>query len=995
MHNNSNPSKKFSFNLQIKKHWLWLLILSICYNVDTSAQIAIDDIDLDGFVHTELFNTLSGSGTNNTWTNKETLTEWYAASSSGGNEQYFTTYRATITGTNANLYSFGSDASDRALGSITTDLLDDIVFGIHFQNTSGVDINSIKLSFRAEHWWRCGEKFLGHQRIKVSYAIDNDIDLTPEGLFNDNNFIDVPEAHLISIDTSRYDMVLNGNAQSATIMVTIPLFIPDGSEFFLRFYDENMVGVDVGLAVDDLSITFLNQTEPRIQVTSDYLVPSYIDMGIVADIPDPDNSPIYLIPDAGDNTAWQQVLQHFYANNLDAIDASAYGYVVTEFTDPVGRPYTVLRKQNHSPYYWGTYINVIGASNKIFIQAPHAADDLMTGTQAGVVMFGTEAKGLMISGISRCSADENLTACFGETSVCSDNDTDELFRKSDVAHDVESIFHMATTLLADQNQSMVFVQLHGFEQEDGDPDLIISSGTINGQLKSVPDYPVMLRENLQNANSNLTFEISHLNFFTKLGAQTNVQGRYLNVYQDDICDDGDEPTSVTNRFLHIEQSFHYRKYPGNYNQVSTALNQTIDNNGYIRHISIYDPAPELNVYQENFINLHAPGLIHTWGNNLHVLGWYAVHEDIEDPNEIVYPVNIQDGLFSTYGLNNSPSPGGLYVFGDINDSALGSFSTTAATKNIAYGALFKNESYTTLYQMTLSYNSEQWRAVPNQTQRVQFGYAIGNNLDVSPAGILYGGFTNELQGDMVAQDGLTMGLSQWRNGNDFSTHIEFTVPIILNHNEEIFIRFFDADVISQSDEVMALDDFSISFSADSPPMPVDWLYFNITKKNGRPLLQWGADKEEECKTYEVLRSDNGKDFESMATLPCKGLALKNQYEYTDYSSLWQRTVYYKIAQYDENGEVTYSPVKSFNPTVASKPNVYYKNGELIVDADKEAKLQSVAVMDFMGRTVCKDTPTIENNSHYTMACHLPANQLLIVQLVFDSNTYVTHMRTGN
>jgi hypothetical protein len=176
-------------------------------------------------------------------------------------------------------------------------------------------------------------------------------------------------------------------------------------------------------------------------------------------------------------------------------------------------------------------------------------------------------------------------------------------------------------------------------------------------------------------------------------------------------------------------------------------------------------------------------------------------------------------------------------------------------------------------------------------------------------------------------------------------------------------------------------------------LPVEWRYFTITKKNGKPFLQWSADKEEKCLSYEVLRSSDGKNFEAIAEMPCQGDAIDNDYEFEDVSPIWHRIYYYKIAQYDVDGEFTYSPVKAFNATSPSEPEVFYKNAQLIVKTDREIKLRSVSVFDFTGRTLCRQFAD-EHDGYYTIDCQLTSNQLVIIQMTFDSFTHSTYMRMG-
>jgi hypothetical protein len=941
------------------------LLLFCCSNFHAFSQISISP---GNTVYNQYFNTLGTVDA--VWLNNVTLPGWYAAKETGG---YVDEYRSSSIATTNGIYSYGN-GSERALGSLTTSDSDDIVYGALFSNETGQTINSITLSFKVEHWHRGAATRPRHQRVKVSYAAANSVDISEDNLFDNDNFIDIPEAYLISIDTTTLvDVGLNGNDISALITVTFPVTLQNNWQFFLRFYDDNTPTFDMGLAVDDLSITFSTTIVPRIVANSGYTIFSYLDMGIIYDIPEQTFG--YLTPVADDLIAWQQILQNFYIGNLNATDASAYGYSVAEYTDVEGESFNILRKQNTSQYFWGTYVKAVAPTNtKLSLQLPHPVDDDFTGTQGSAVFHLSNASSVMIAGISRCGSGINSpSGCVGETDSCL---PDEPFRSSDVAHAVNSVFHVATTVLATLNPSLVFVQLHGFSQGNNDSDFYISCGTRDAHHKNVPDYAVMVRENLLDINYDFDIKIAHLDEDSEYAARDNVQGRYLNLYPGTVCSGIIQPVTVTNRFLHIEQYPEFREFPNHYSELATALGEAINPDPYLKAINISSPA---FVYDQAFNDLNTNYPTHTWGNNLHVPGWYAVRG--------------VDGLFSRYTIGNGSSHvGGLYVLGNPGSSerALGSLSTDDSMGDIAYGVLFKNETGVTLYGIELSYHGEQWRDTNEDAQTIALGYLINASMESHPLNIMSNSFTPVPAGNLT-----TSGDSDITNELDGNTNpviiTNLSIPIELPDDHEIFIRFFDPNDAGY-DKIMAVDNFSASFSS---VLPVDWVYFNITKKNGKPLLQWGADKENECKRYEIFRSEDGKYFESIATIPCKRKVLTNKYEHTDHSSLWQRIVYYRIAQYDESGEVTYSQVRSFSPTSAISPNVYYQNGELIIDADKESKLQSVKVLDHIGRVVCYETPSNEPGSHYTLNCPMPSNQLVIIQMIFESGTYVTHMRTGN
>ncbi|HEY0745018.1 MAG TPA: hypothetical protein VGD40_26315 [Chryseosolibacter sp.] len=967
----------------MKTAWLCIILLFLCVTGQTvCAQILIEANDLE---YSENFDDdvsdLSDKGllshaNTNAWVNNSTIVGWYAAQTS--TNDWVQNYRGDNL-TNGSLYSYGTVASERALGSLTTNASGDVVFGVLFQNNT-VELQQVQISFKVEHWRRSNTTLIGYQRTKVSYAVADPINLTPAYLFNDNNFIELPEAFLVSIDTEQTQLSLDGNSVSAIITVRVPVTIPAGSQFFLRFDDDNLPEVDIGMGIDDVQVIFSADPAERITATSGYSVFPYLDMGIVADIEDENST--YIIPSNSDIVAWTQILNSFYDDNsLDDVDGSAYGYEAVEFTDVEGTVFHVLRKTNNSGYSWGTYVKPLMAGNaKLLIQSPHAFDDTKTGTQSAAVFDFTDAKGLMVSGISRCASDE-FSSCSGETDACVGIGPDEKFRRSDVSHEPNSIYHLASTIVAALDPSLVFVQLHGFGEAVDNPDLIVSCGTKDAGLKGVPDYAVILRENLSLVNPGLDVRITHVDQYPDYAGTKNVQGRHLNLYPANICTNDAEPTTVTNRFLHIEQFPEYRSNPSNYIQLANALSQTINQNAYVRAISVTD---ELFFYEEKFENFYNFDEIHPiWGNNVQVLSWYAAATI--------------DELFSKYHIAHGQlSTGGIYSFGPegSTERALGSIATSgsALAGDVAYGILFKNESFQTIYGVELTYDSEQWRdSDEDGVQTVELSYRIADQIDLHPDALLdNNAFTHFPNGDLHSTDEGTS--NQELVGNTNAVPIHVIIPFELAHGKEIFIRFFDRNDPG-FDKAMAIDNFTAQFLFEEP-MPVDWRYFKISGKMDKPVLQWGAENETECMKYDVLRSDDGLIFETIGTLGCKKETGTNHYEFIDGSPPWRKNTYYKIVQYDENGDVTFSPVKSFTRSPASEPRVYYSNGQLIIETDQELKLKTVNVFDFVGRVLCSGVPSPDNSTVYRFPCYTFPKEMLIVQLIFETSTYVVHLRLG-
>ncbi|MBI2417343.1 MAG: hypothetical protein HYV28_05465 [Ignavibacteriales bacterium] len=152
----------------------------------------------------------------------------------------------------------------------------------------------------------------------------------------------------------------------------------------------------------------------------------------------------------------------------------------------------------------------------------------------------------MLSGTHRCNNSDS-TQCDGTTTAC---DGGLKYKISDQAHNVSTTFQRATETMLNLFTNLIIVQPHGFGQDEGDPDLIMSNGT---RLTPDTDYLFKLKNSLLTIDTSLTFKIAHIDLsWTKLVATTNIQGRYINGSNDPCFT---AATNANGRFLHIEQAY--------------------------------------------------------------------------------------------------------------------------------------------------------------------------------------------------------------------------------------------------------------------------------------------------------------------------------------------------------------------------------------------------------------------------------------------------------
>ncbi len=105
--------------------------------VAANAQVSLKTTGTN--VYTQSFDSLAASG-NRTWTDNTTLVGWFASGFPGNN---YSTASSSTNNLTRDLYSFGSSAADRALGSYNGgNGAAPIYYGVRLTNDTGATITS-------------------------------------------------------------------------------------------------------------------------------------------------------------------------------------------------------------------------------------------------------------------------------------------------------------------------------------------------------------------------------------------------------------------------------------------------------------------------------------------------------------------------------------------------------------------------------------------------------------------------------------------------------------------------------------------------------------------------------------------------------------------------------------------------------------------------------------------------------------------------------------
>lgn len=167
-------------------------------------------------------------------------------------------------GAGGNTYSFASTSvpNDRAFGSLNADEIPLTMVGACFVNQNSAPFARVVISYTGE-MYRRGSSSGGSDMLAFEYAVNaSNIysgSFTPYGPLNFMTPNITGTAGMRDGNNPAYRTVLPANV--------IDVVIQPGERFYIRWVDQNIVGSDDGLAVDDLSIQFLTVSAAPVSIT--------------------------------------------------------------------------------------------------------------------------------------------------------------------------------------------------------------------------------------------------------------------------------------------------------------------------------------------------------------------------------------------------------------------------------------------------------------------------------------------------------------------------------------------------------------------------------------------------------------------------------------------------------------------------------------------------------------------------------------------------------
>ncbi|MFN4083232.1 MAG: T9SS type A sorting domain-containing protein [Bacteroidia bacterium] len=140
-------------------------------------------------------------------------------------------------------------------------------------------------------------------------------------------------------------------------------------------------------------------------------------------------------------------------------------------------------------------------------------------------------------------------------------------------------------------------------------------------------------------------------------------------------------------------------------------------------------------------------------------------------------------------------------------------------------------------------------------------------------------------------------------------------------------------------------------------LPVSWLSFNGIRNQNGVLLKWQTASEKNASHFEIERSYNGSDFETIGIIKANGNSQTvKTYTYNDNTiSLLEPTAYYRLKQFDKDGSFEYSNTISVsgddvNTEVKVYPNPFSDELTVLIN-NSSNELLNITITDLSGKLI--------------------------------------------
>jgi hypothetical protein len=161
------------------------------------------------------------------------------------------------------------------------------------------------------------------------------------------------------------------------------------------------------------------------------------------------------------------------------------------------------------------------------------------------------------------------------------------------------------------------------------------------------------------------------------------------------------------------------------------------------------------------------------------------------------------------------------------------------------------------------------------------------------------------------------------------------------------ILFTNQSITLDGYYTLASKDFTMS------PLPVELVYFDATLTNNQVYLSWETASEFNSSYFDVLRSNDGKNWSSIGTVPAQGSSqITLDYSLIDQSPL-SGVSYYQLKEVDLNGSFHLSDIQSINNSRKVTQVKIYPNptDKGLVTVVSDEPITTLSVYNALGKLV--------------------------------------------
>jgi hypothetical protein len=309
---------------------------------------------------------------------------------------------------------------------------------------------------------------------------------------------------------------------------------------------------------------------------------------------------------------------------------------------------------------------------------------------------------------------------------------------------------------------------------------------------------------------------------------------------------------------------------------------------------------------------------------------------------------------SPYG--STPGNGGYFLVSTLGTNLCTNFTSLGAEEGNKFYIADGNINSTVVFNLAIS------GLTNGGTYQYSFYYASGSN-DPNKAILsttMSGGTITSGSGNVTTSNTGSWSLATYVF-TATSTSVTMTMTNLLSTGSTNGNDFYlDNFQLIQQNTCPLTQTINVTLNCT---LPVELIGFDAVKQGEGALVTWETANEQNSSYFVVEKSTDGVNFEPIGKLTAAGNSITtHSYSFID-PSIASGITYYRLAQYDINGEVHYSVIKTVSKegisTIQVVPNP--NNGTFAIIFDNAGEVESqISVFNALGQIVYEDSESTTN-----------------------------------